>query len=49
MTNYTTILELYTLEQLLELNDLTTEEALEYLVESKFLDLPTIKPLDFDE
>ncbi len=44
-----TLLEVYTLEELLELNDKTEEECLEFLVEEKFIKLPNIKPLDFDE
>ncbi len=49
MTSYATLLEVYTLEELLELNDKTEEDCLEFLVEEKFIKLPTIKPLDFDE
>lgn len=44
---YTTILEAYTLEEILELNDKTEEDALEFMVEEKFIELPRIKPLDF--
>jgi len=47
--NCATILEVYSLEQILELNDLTTEDALEYMVEDGYVKLPSIKPLDFDE
>lgn len=46
--NYATILEVYSLEELLELNDITNEECLEYLVDQKFLKLPKITPLDFE-
>lgn len=46
---YSTILESYTLEEILELNDLTPEDCLEYLVEENYLKLPSIKPLDFNE
>ena len=45
--SYTTILETYSLEDILELNDLTTEECLEFLVDEGYVDLPEIKPLDF--
>lgn len=45
---YATILETYSLEEILELNDLTPEECLEYLVEEGYVDLPEIQPLDFD-
>lgn len=48
MTDYTAILEVYTLEDILELNDLTTEECLSFLVENEFINLPTIRPIDFD-
>ena len=46
--SYATILETYSLEELLELNDLTSEECLEYLVEEGYIELPEIKPLDFE-
>lgn len=45
---YATVLETYSLEEILELNDLTAEDALEYLVEQGIVDLPDIRPLDFD-
>lgn len=44
-----TILETYTLSEILELNDLTEEEVLEYLVAHKIIDLPEIQPLDFND
>ncbi len=43
-----TLLEVYTLEELLELNDKTEEDCLEFLVEENFIELPKIKPLDFE-
>lgn len=43
-----TVLEAYSLEEILELNDVTEEEALDFLVTQGFLRLPDIKPLDFD-
>ncbi len=46
--NYANILETYTLEEILELNDKTTEDCLEFLVEEGFVRLPSIKPLDFE-
>jgi len=49
VTIYATYLETYTLEEILELNDKTEEDCLEFLVEEKFIELPKIKPLDFDE
>lgn len=45
MTELTDVLETYSLEELLELNDLTTEDCLEFLVEEGFISLPDIKPL----
>ena len=47
LLSYSTILETYSLEDILELNDLTAEECLEFLVDEGYLDLPEIKPLDF--
>lgn len=41
------MLETYSLEEILELNDLTPEEALEYLVTQGLVELPEITPLDF--
>ena len=46
---FATLLEVYTLEEILELNDKTEEDCLEFLVDEKFVKLPSIKPLDFDE
>lgn len=48
MPSYTAILETYSLEDLLELNDLSVEDALEFLVEEGFLELPEITPLEFE-
>lgn len=42
-----TLLETYSFVEILELNDLTEEEALDFLVTQGFLELPDIKPLDF--
>lgn len=47
--NYAAVLETYSLSELLELNDVTEEDILEFLVESKILDLPELTPLEFDE
>ena len=46
--SYATVLDVYDLEQILELNDKTTEECLEFLVEEGYINLPRIKPLDFE-
>jgi len=40
------LLEIYSLEEILELNDITPEEALEYLVNQEFIKLPEIQPLE---
>ena len=45
--SFETILETYSLEEILELNDKTQEEALEFLVTQGFLKLPDIQPLEF--
>ena len=46
---YSLILEAYSLEQILELNDLTAEDALEFMYEERFVKkLPNPKPLEFD-
>lgn len=42
---YDKILEVYDLSEIIEMNDLTQEEVLEYLVEVGFIELPEIKPL----
>lgn len=43
------ILEAYTLSEILEINDLTEEEALEYLVVHGKIKLPELRPLEFDD
>ena len=45
--SFATILETYSFEEILELNDLTEEEALEFLVTQGFLTLPEVQPLEF--
>jgi hypothetical protein len=40
------LLEAYTLSEILEMNDLTEEDALEYLVDQGMVKLPDIKPLE---
>lgn len=49
LTDYTTTLEVYSLSELLELNDITEEEVLEFLVREKLITLPSIKALEFDD
>lgn len=43
------VLEAYSLSEILEMNDLTEEDALEYLVDQGVVKLPSIQPLEFDE
>jgi len=45
---YSVILQTYTLSEILELNDCTEEEVLDFLVTQNFLELPEILPLEFD-
>lgn len=42
-------LETYSLEEILEMNELTEEDVLLYLVEQEFLTLPNPKPVDLDD
>ncbi len=42
------LLDVYSLAEILEMNDLTEADALEYLLEQGFLDLPEIRPLEFE-
>jgi len=46
--SYTTILQAYTLTELLELNDKTEEDCLEFLHEEKYITLPDILPIEYD-
>lgn len=46
--SYATILEAYTIAELLELNDKTEEDCLEFLVEERFIILPEVLPLQYD-
>ena len=46
---YDSILEVYSLEEILEMNDLTTEEVLQFLVEQKIVEVPDPRPLDFND
>ena len=45
---YEAVLDLYTLEEILEFNDVTPEEALEHLVHSRLIKLPEPQELEFD-
>lgn len=41
-------LETYTLDEILELNELTESEVLEFLVDEEFIQLPSPAPCDLD-
>jgi len=43
---YLNVLDTYSFEEILELNDLTEEDALEFLVEEGYVHLPEILPVD---
>jgi hypothetical protein len=43
-----TLLDTYTFSEILELNDLTEEETLDFLIEQGYLQIP-IKPVDYDD
>lgn len=47
--NYSSLLETYTLQDILELNDIDETECLKFLVESEFVTLPEIQPLEFND
>lgn len=49
LTDYAAILDVYSIEDLLDLNDKTTEELLIFLIEEGYIDLPAIRPLDLDD
>ena len=42
------LLDTYTLEEILELNDLTEADALLYLIQTEFIEKPKITPLEFE-
>jgi hypothetical protein len=48
LTDFAAILTVYSLTELLELNDKTEEELLIFLVEEGYFTLPDIQPLEFD-
>lgn len=43
------VLQTYSLEEIIELNDKTEEEVLDYLVTQSFLALPDPLPVDIDD
>lgn len=42
------VLQSYTLEEIIELNDITEDEVLHFLVEQDILELPDPRPVDLD-
>lgn len=42
------LLETYTLEEILNENDLTEADALLYLVQTEFIERPKVTPLEFE-
>lgn len=42
------LLDIYSLEELLEMNDLTEADALVYLVNTNYISPPEITPLEFE-
>lgn len=49
MTDFTALLDCYTIEEILEYNDLTLEDCIAFLVAEKFVSLPDVLPLDLDD
>jgi len=47
--NYAAILDVYSLEEILELNDTTPEEALEFLLSHGYIELPEVIPVDLND
>ena len=43
------ILDTYSLEEILEQNELTEADVLLFLIEEEFVELPEPKPVDFDD
>ena len=43
------ILQTYTLEEILEINDLSQEDLLYFLVEHDYVELPNPRPLDVED
>lgn len=46
MVNILHILEVYSLEEILEYNDITVEELLEMLLEIGYIKIPEVEPLE---
>jgi hypothetical protein len=47
-TNIERILDTYSFEQILELNELTEEDVLEVLLNLNYIELPEPKPVDYE-
>lgn len=47
--NYSAVLDTYELSEIIEMNDLTQEDVLEYLVDKGLLHLPEIMPVVIDD
>lgn len=43
------ILQSYSLEEIIEYNDKTPEDVLDFLVDEKYLELPDVQPLEFED
>lgn len=46
MVNIVNLLEVYSLEEILEYNDITVEELLEMLLEIGYIKIPEVEPLE---
>jgi len=42
------LLETYSFEELLDFNELTEADVLRFLLDEDFLEIPAVKPLDFE-
>ena len=49
MTDYSTIPETYTFAEILEMNDISESDVLEFLVERGYVNLPELLPLVFND
>jgi hypothetical protein len=48
MLDYENILDTYSLDYIIEYNELTEAEVLKYLVETSFIQIPDPRPVDCD-
>lgn len=49
MSDVESVLQTYSLEEIFELNDLTEEEVLTFLLQQEFIELPDFLPIDLDD